>query len=428
MRLVVQPAAELNGTISVPGDKSISHRAVMLGALAEGTTRISGFLKGEDCLSTVRCFQGLGVSVTVDDQQVIVEGKGLQGLQEPTEVLDVGNSGTTLRLLSGILAGQPFTTFLTGDGSIRRRPMGRVTRPLREMGAAILGREGGTLAPLAISGGQLKGIHYQSPVASAQVKSAVLLAGLFASGWTEFSEPHLSRNHTELMLQAFGAQLKNEGRTVAVQGFPRLRGQDVLVPGDISSAAFFLVAGSIAPSARIVISQVGLNPTRDGIIQVLQAMGAKLSISGLREIAGEKIGTLTIESSSLKGVTIDGEIIPRLIDEIPILAVAAAYARGVTEIRDAAELKVKESNRISTMAEGLSRLGVKVEELPDGLRIYGGHTLTGSTCQSYHDHRVAMSLAVAGLGAKGETIIEDAEAIPVSFPRFGELLEQLRKG
>lgn len=428
MKLIVQPANILEGTISVPGDKSISHRAIMLGALAQGTTRIEGFLRGEDCLSTIRCFQGLGISISLEEKLVIVEGKGLKGLHEPGEVLDVGNSGTTLRLLSGILAGQHFTTFLTGDQSILRRPMGRVARPLREMGATILGREGGTLAPLAIQGGDLKAIHYKSPVASAQVKSALILAGLYASGWTEISEPHLSRNHTELMLQAFGAEIKTQGNSVSIKGFPNLVGQDVQVPGDISSAAFFLVAGAIAPKAKITIEGVGLNPTRDGIIQVLKAMGAKLTITDTKEVAGELIGTLTIESSSLQGITIDGDIIPRLIDEIPILAVAAAFATGVTEIRDAAELKVKESNRISTMAEGLSRLGARIEELPDGLRIYGGHTLKGNTCRSYHDHRIAMALAVAGLQATGETIIEDAEAIPVSFPQFSQLLEQLRKG
>lgn len=428
MRLSVQPTAKLEGTICVPGDKSISHRAVMLGALAQGTTSIEGFLRGEDCLSTIRCFQGLGIPITLDEKLVIVEGKGLNGLQEPDEVLDVGNSGTTLRLLAGILAGQHFTTLLTGDNSILRRPMGRVTNPLREMGATILGRVGGTLAPLAIQGGDLKAIHYNSPVASAQVKSALLLAGLYARGWTEISEPHLSRNHTELMLQAFGAEIQTQGNSVSIKGSPQLVGQDVIVPGDISSAAFFLVAGAIAPTAKISIEGVGLNPTRDGIIQVLQAMGAKLTVTNTKEVAGELLGTLTIESSSLQGITIEGEIIPRLIDEIPIIAVAAAFASGVTEIRDAAELKVKESNRISSIAEGLSNLGVRIEELPDGLRIYGGRPLIGHSCRSHHDHRIAMALAVAGLQAKGETSIEDAEAISISFPQFNQLLEQLRKG
>lgn len=428
MRLVVKPAHKLEGTIRVPGDKSISHRALMLGALAEGTTRIRGFLRGQDCLSTVRCFQDLGIAITLDEDLVTVEGQGLHGLQEPPNVLDVGNSGTTLRLLCGILAGQPFTSCLTGDASVRSRPMARVTGPLREMGAVILGREDGRLAPLAIRGGKLKAIQYSSPVASAQVKSALILAGLYAEGWTEVTEPSLSRNHTELMLRSFGADLQSEGTTVRVKGQPRLTGQEILVPGDISSAAFFLVAGAIMPTARIVLEGVGLNPTRTGIIEVLQAMGAKLAITERRETAGEEYGTLTIESSSLRGITIGGDLIPRLIDEIPVIAIAAAFASGVTEIRDAAELKVKESNRIRTMAEGLGRLGARVEELPDGLRIYGGKKLTGTSCRSYHDHRVAMSLAVAGLRAQGETIIEEAEAIPVSFPQFSELIEQLRKG
>ncbi len=427
MRLTVRQVKRLEGSLKVPGDKSISHRAVLLGSIAQGITRISGFLQSEDCLSTIHCCRQLGISIELDEDLVTVEGKGLFGLQEPEDVLDVGNSGTTMRLLLGILAGQGFTAFLSGDRSIRRRPMGRVTRPLQEMGATIMGRNKGNLPPLAIRGGRLQAINYQSPVASAQVKSALLLAGLYADGWTGISEPHLSRNHTELMLNAFGAEIESEGNTVRVKGFPELTGQDVLVPGDISSAAFFLVAGAIAPEARIEISSVGLNPTRDGIIQVLKEMGAEIKITDLQEVAGETIGTVTVESSSLRGVTVSGELIPRLIDEIPVLAVAAAYADGVTEIRDAAELKVKESNRIMTIAEGLSRLGARVEELPDGMRIYGGYPLRGQGCRSYHDHRIAMSLAVAGLLAQGETVIEEAEAMAVSFPQFAEVLEQLRK-
>lgn len=308
--------------------------------------------------------------------------------------------------------------------------MARVAEPLRKMGAVILGRAGGNLAPLAIQGGSLQPLVYQSPVASAQVKSAILLAGLYTEDWTEVIEPHLSRNHTELMLKAFGAEVKtasnHEGKAVvSVRGLPSLKGQDVYVPGDISSAAYFMVAGAIVPEAKIVLTGVGLNPTRNGIIEVLQAMGAKLQISAVQETAGELSATITVESSSLKGITIGGDIIPRLIDEIPVIAVASAFAEGITEIRDAAELKVKESNRISTIAEGLSRLGAKVEELPDGLRIYGGRRLRGDICQSYHDHRIAMSLAIAGLCAQGETIIEGAESIAISFPQFEELLQQL---
>lgn len=428
MRLSINPVHRLSGVIKVPGDKSISHRSVMLGALSNGITEIEGFLMGEDCMSTVRCIRALGIPVTVAGETVVVEGRGLHGLQEPDDVLDVGNSGTTIRLLSGILAGQPFNTLLTGDPSIRRRPMGRVTRPLREMGARIMGRQDGNLAPLAIQGGQLKPFTYKSPVASAQIKSAVILAGLFAPGWTEVIEPAPSRNHTELMLRSFGAEVICSENSVKVKGEPNLTGQRVLVPGDISSAAFFLVAGLIVPQGKITIQSVGLNPTRDGIIEVLQAMGAKIRIFDTQTVAGEVIGSLEVETSELQGVTVGGKIIPRLIDEIPVLAVAGAFARGVTEIRDAAELKVKESNRIRTMVEGLSRLGVRVEELPDGLRIYGGSVLKGSICQSHHDHRIAMALAVAGLRAEGETVIEDAGSINVSFPKFPELLRQLREG
>jgi len=428
MILSVRPATGLQGRIRVPGDKSVSHRAVMLGALAQGTTEINGFLHGQDCLSTIRCFRALGVPVKMADSRVTVKGRGLYGLAEPNNVLNVGNSGTTMRLMSGILAGQPFTSVLTGDASIRRRPMKRVAEPLREMGAVILGRDGGNLAPLTINGGKLAPISYKSPVASAQVKSALLLAGLFADGWTEITEPARSRNHTELMLTSFGAELDVEGNSVRIKGGSNLSGQKVEVGGDISSAAFFIVAALIVPNSRIVIEGVGLNPTRDGIIEALREMGARITLSDARTVAGERIGTIAAESSELRGTIIGGEIIPRLIDEIPVLAVAAAYAAGVTEIRDAAELKVKESNRIRTMAEGLTQLGAKVEELPDGLRIYGGKPLVGGICQSHHDHRIAMALAIAGLKAEGETRINDAEAISVSYPQFEETIASLRGG
>ena len=428
MILSIEPALSLRGKIRVPGDKSISHRAVMLGALACGTTEITGFLKGQDCLSTIRCFRALGVSITMKDSLVTVKGRGLSGLLEPENVLNVGNSGTTMRLIAGILSGQPFTTVLTGDASIRQRPMGRVTRPLREMGAVILGRDGGNLAPLVIRGGNLRPFEYQSPVASAQVKSALLLAGLYADGWTEVTEPAISRNHTELMLKSFGADIITNGKSTRIKGRPSLTGQQVVVGGDISSAAFFIVAGLIVPNSRIIIEGVGLNPTRDGIIEALCAMGAKIRISDVRTIAGELLGTIEAETSELTGTIFGGEIIPRLIDEIPILAVAALFARGITEIRDAAELKVKESNRIMAMAQGLAQLGAKVEELPDGLRIYGGYPLRGSVCQSHHDHRIAMSLAVAGLRAEGETRIMDADSISVSFPQFNETIDLLRGG
>ena len=428
MNLSVTPARQLTGRITVPGDKSISHRAVMIGALARGTTEINGFLRGKDCFSTIRCVRALGVPVKINNDTVTVHGRGLHGLCEPQAVLHVGNSGTTIRLLAGILAGQPFSSVLTGDASIRRRPMGRVTRPLREMGAEIIGRDDGNLAPLAIRGGNLKPFSYALPVASAQVKSALLLAGLYTPGWTEIREPVLSRNHTELMLASCGAIVERDGNVVRVKGGPALTGQKVMVPGDISSAAFFMVAGLIVPRAKIIIETVGLNPTRSGIIAALREMGAKIRLSDQRTVAGEEMGTVEVESSDLRGITVGGEIIPRLIDEIPVLAVAALFARGVTEIRDAAELKVKESNRIAAICEGLSRLGGRVEELPDGLRIRGGHPLTGAVCRSFSDHRIAMALVVAGLAAAGETVIEDAEAINISFPAFAATMERLKGG
>ncbi|MFZ7101917.1 MAG: 3-phosphoshikimate 1-carboxyvinyltransferase [Peptococcaceae bacterium] len=425
MELVINKAAGLSGEIIVPGDKSISHRSIMLGALAEGSTEVEGFLRGEDCLSTVACFKNLGIPIEVQEARIIIHGKGLGGLQEPERILDVGNSGTTIRLLSGILAGQSFTSFITGDQSIQKRPMGRITAPLQKMGAQILGRRDGQLAPLAIKGGNLKSITYTTPVASAQVKSSLILAGLFADGWTEVIEPFKSRNHTELMLKSFGAELKEDGNKVAVKGNPKLVSQVINVPGDISSAAFFLTAGAIVPDSSLLIKNVGLNPTRTGIIDVLKAMGADLRVVDKKEINGEIRGNIRIVSSSLKGVQIGGDIIPRLIDEIPVLAVAGALAEGITEIRDARELKVKESNRLAAIAQELAKLGAKIEELPDGLKIFGGHSLRGTLCECYRDHRIAMSLAVAGLKAEGTTMIKNAEIIDVSFPGFKRTLDSL---
>ena len=444
MQRKVTSARRLSGIISVPGDKSISHRAVMIGALAEGTTEIEGFLASADCLHTCQCLRQLGVSIGREDDgsrnddgcgkdKLIIKGQGLWGLQEPAEILDAGNSGTTMRLLTGILAGQSFTSSITGDASLCRRPMERVAVPLQLMGARITGtqlsrHQGGIYAPLIISGGNLQPISYKLPIASAQVKSALLLAGLYTPGWTEILEPVVTRNHTELMLEAFGAQLEREGQTVRIKGQLPLKARKVTIPGDLSSAAFLLVAGLIVPDSRIVIKGVGLNPTRSGIIEVLQAMGAKLRITDQVEIAGELRGTIEVESSSLHGLSLGGEIIPRLIDELPILAVASLFACGVTEIRDAQELKVKESNRLQAICAGLTRLGGQVEELDDGLLIRGGVPLQGAVCQSFGDHRIAMALAIVALGAKGETVIEDAEVVEVSFPGFWSLLDQLRSG
>ena len=419
MKQRIEPSRGLRGTLTIPGDKSISHRSIMFGSLADGDTEITGFLYGDDCLSTVGAFRSMGIDIDVTDEKIVVHGKGLHGLTEPDNYIDVGNSGTTIRLISGILAGQAFNTVLTGDDSIRKRPMGRVMKPLSAMGAKITGRKNNTLAPLAIEGTSLQAIHYDSPVASAQVKSAVLLAGLYADGWTSVTEPSLSRNHTELMLKSFGAEIESEGNTARVKGNPHLKGQIIEVPGDISSAAYPLVAGSIIPGSELHLKNVGLNPTRTGIIDVLLDMGADITISNERISGGEKMGDLTVRSAKLRGTTIAGDLIPRLVDEIPVIAVAAACAEGVTEIHDAQELKVKESNRLETVAKGLRAFGCDVEVLDDGLRISGGKPLqAGAECQSFGDHRIAMSMTSAALAAEGTAEIEQFEAVSVSWPSF----------
>ena len=425
MEMIIKPLKTLHKTITVPGDKSISHRSVMVGAVAAGTTEIENFLPGQDCLSTVRCVRQLGIEVEeLSPTHLQVFGKGLTGLSEPEDYLDVGNSGTTIRLISGILAGQDFLSILTGDASIRRRPMARVAEPLRAMGAQIWGRSEGRYAPLAIKGGPLKGIDYHTPVASAQIKSALLLAGLFADGETIVTEPALSRDHTEKMLRAFGANIQTDGLTTVVKA-DSLNAQKVIVPSDISSAAFLLVAGAIIPGSRITVNRVGLNPTRTGILDVLAEMGARISISNQFESSGELIGDITVEGHGLKGIEFGGDIIPRLIDEIPVMAVAAAAAEGQTIIRDASELKVKESNRLRAVATELTRFGVNIQETGDGLIINGGRSLTGAVCESYHDHRIAMACALMGLIAKGQTIVNNAECIDISFPGFQRILLSL---
>lgn len=423
--LVVGKGHSLQGDIRVPGDKSISHRAAMLSALAHGESCIANYLLSADCFQTIDCLRKLGVAIEIDQHTVRVQGYGLDGLREPVEVLDVGNSGTTIRLLSGILAGQPFTSFITGDTSIRRRPMGRITKPLKLMGAQILGRADDDLAPLAIRGGRLQPVSYATPVASAQVKSAILLAGLFTDGWTEVLEPAKSRDHTELMLQALGVPIVVEGLAVRIKGGQSWSGFDMVVPGDLSSAAFWLVAGSIVPNSRLVLHQVGLNPTRTGIIDILRAMGAKITILNAHTSMGEHVGDLLVESSSLHGIEISDELVVRAIDEIPIVAVAAGFASGVTEIRDAGELKVKESNRLAAIAGECRKLGMDITELPDGLRIRGGCKLMGTVVDSHNDHRIALSLAVAALMAEGQTTITNAECINVSYPNFPSVLSCL---
>ena len=408
----------LKGEITVPGDKSISHRAVMFGSISKGTTEITGFLQGADCLSTISCFQKMGIDIVNNGNVVTIHGKGLHGLSAPDGILDVGNSGTTTRLISGILAGQNFSCILNGDASIQKRPMDRIIKPLKMMGAHITGHNGTGLAPLTIEGAQLKGIHYDSPVASAQIKSCVILAGLYAQGITSVTEPSLSRNHTELMLKAFGADITSSDTTATITPVNELYGQNVHVPGDISSAAYFIAAGLIAPDSEILIKNVGINPTRDGILRVCLMMGGDITLLNERNQGGEPVADLLVRTSSLHGITVEGDIIPTLIDEIPVIAVLAAYADGTTIIKDAAELKVKESDRIAVMTDNLSRMGVDITATDDGMIINGGKPVHGALTDSFLDHRVAMSIAVASLNASGTTAIKDAECVNISYPDF----------
>nr|WP_246942485.1 3-phosphoshikimate 1-carboxyvinyltransferase [Bacillus pinisoli] len=418
----------LNGEIHVPGDKSISHRAVMFGSIANGTTTVEHFLPGEDCLSTISCFEKMGVNIQRNGESVTIQGNGFEGLLEPKEILDVGNSGTTTRLILGILAGLPLHACLIGDASIAKRPMKRVTNPLREMGAKIDGREDGQFTPISIRGGSLKGLTYQSPVASAQVKSAILLAGLNGEGITTVTEPHQSRDHTERMLKAFGIDVQVEGHSVSIEGGQSLQATSVFVPGDISSAAFFLVAGAIVPNSEIVLKNVGINPSRIGIIEVLEQMGANIKVENKREENFEPFADLTISTSTLKGIEISGDVIPRLIDEIPIIALLATQAEGMTVIKDASELKVKETNRIDTVVNELSKLGAVIEATDDGMIIHGKKgTLRGAEVNSHGDHRIGMMLAIASLLSEGDMFIEDTEAIAVSYPTFFEHIEKLVK-
>ncbi|WP_077618591.1 3-phosphoshikimate 1-carboxyvinyltransferase [Bacillus sinesaloumensis] len=421
--------AGLNGSIDIPGDKSISHRSIMLGAIAQGKTIVDNFLLGDDCLSTISCFEKLGVKISQDNNHVEIEGVGFDGLREPVEVLDTGNSGTTTRLMVGLLSGIPIHSCMIGDESIAKRPMKRVTEPLRQMGAKIDGREDGNFTPLAIRGGSLEGVHYQSPVASAQVKSSILLAGLNATGTTTVTEPHKSRDHTERMLRAFGVEVEENGLTVTIKGGQKLTGTTIQVPGDISSAAFFLVAGAIVPNSRITLKNVGMNPTRTGIIDVLVKMGARLEIENERVENNEPIADLTIQTSNLKGIEIGGDIIPRLIDEIPVIALLATQADGKTIIKDAGELKVKETNRIDTVVRELSELGAVIEPTDDGMIISGQKKqLTGGDVHSHGDHRIGMMLAVAACISNGEVNLTDSESISVSYPSFFEHLNVLIEG
>ena len=407
----------LRGEITIPGDKSISHRSVMFGAISQGRTEITNFLQGQDCLSTISCFRKMGIEIENTSERILVHGRGLHGLTAPTEILDVGNSGTTTRLISGILAGQDFTSELTGDASIQKRPMGRIIRPLSMMDATIESIKGNGCAPLRISGHALKGIHYQSPVASAQVKSCVLLAGMYSDGITRVTEPVLSRNHTEIMLNYFGADVTSEGTTAFIKPDPSLYGREILVPGDISSAAYFIAAGLLVPNSEILLKNVGINPTRDGILRVCKAMGADITL--LNETTeGEPTADLLIRSSALHGTTVEGAIIPTLIDELPMIAVMAAFAEGTTVIRDAQELRVKESDRIQVMTENLRKMGADIQATEDGMIIHGGKPLHGAEIDSHLDHRVAMSFAVAGLLSEGTLSIKNGECVNISYPEF----------
>lgn len=415
----------LKGEITVPGDKSISHRAVMFGALSKGTTEVTNFLQGADCLSTIDCFRRLGIAIENTSEKIIVHGKGLHGLTKSDKILDVGNSGTTTRLISGILAGQNFETILNGDESIQSRPMKRIMEPLSLMGADIASLRDNNCAPLRIAGSPLHGIHYTSKVSSAQVKSCILLAGLYADGLTSVTEPSVSRNHTELMLRGFGANVVCRDKTAAITPDPELIGQKIEVPGDISSAAYFIAAGLIVPGSEILVKNVGINPTRDGIIRVCQAMGADITLFNKREHGGEPVADILVRYSSLEATTIEGEIIPTLIDELPMIAVMACFAKGTTVIKDAAELKVKESDRIAVMVDNLSRMGAHITATDDGMIIEGGFPLHGAEIDSHLDHRIAMSFAVAALASEGETTIKDADCVKISYPHFYEDLFRL---
>ena len=432
--LTITPGRPLQGTISIPGDKSITHRAIILTALANGTSIVSRYCRGEDCLNTMRAFQALGIRIDESVEELRVHGKGLWGLIEPDGPIDCGNSGTGIRLLTGLLAGQDFFTVLTGDESIRRRPMGRIVMPLREMGAIIAGRKGGELAPLAVMGRRLHAITYASPVASAQIKSALLLAALFAEGTTRLTEPRLSRDHTERLFQFFNIAFRREGTTLLIDGRPSVgwnAASRLIIPGDLSAAAFFIVGATIVPDSDVTIQQVGINPTRVGLLDVMTRMGADIELFNRREEGGEPVADIRVKSARLRGVAIGPDLIPQTIDEFPILCVAAAVAEGETIISGAQELRVKESDRIATVSAELRAMGAQVTERPDGMIVRGLGTaehngrLQAAHGHSHGDHRVAMSLAIAGLTASAPTTIDEAACIETSFPNFHRTLLEL---
>lgn len=429
--MIIKKTTGLRGTIHIPGDKSISHRAVMLGSIANGTTEITNFLQGADCLATIDCFRKMGIAIENSPEKIRIQGKGLHGLTAPNSILDTKNSGTTTRLISGILAGQNFETILLGDASLNTRPMGRIIEPLSLMGGKIKSIHGNDCAPLHITPSSLHGIHYHSKVASAQVKSAILLAGLYANGVTSVTEPILSRNHTELMLEGFGGKLHRFIQpdtnlpTVSVEPEPNLEGQNIIVPGDISSAAYFIAAGLLVPNSEILIQNVGINPTRAGILTVCQNMGGEISFLNEKTVSGEPVADLLVKTSNLHGTVIEGELIPTLIDEIPIIAVLAAFADGITTIKNAEELKVKETNRIETVYKNLKEMGGDIIPTEDGMIITGKRHLSGTKIDSFLDHRIAMAFSIAGLVADGETEIINSHCISISYPTFFETLTAL---
>ncbi len=426
--MLIKPAVRIRGEITVPGDKSISHRSVMFGSIANGKTVIKGFLNGADCLSTIDCFRKMGVSIDVNGDCVTVHGKGMHGLRDPKGVLDVGNSGTTMRLIAGILAPQNFDVTLTGDDSIRKRPMNRIIDPLSLMGAEIWSIPGNGCAPLKINGSPLAGINYKTPVASAQVKSCIILAGLYAEGRTTVTEPAPSRNHTELMLKYFGAQIKSDGNRITVYPPGELHGgKTIKIPGDISSAVYFVAAGLILPNSEVLIKNVGINPTRAGLLTVCKDMGADITVLNEDHSSAEPVADLLVRSSSLKGTVIGGDIVPTMIDELPTVAMMACFAEGQTVIKDASELRVKESDRIAIMEENLRLMGADVTATDDGLIINGGKPLHGATIDTHKDHRIAMTFAIAALAAEGETELLDADCVDISYPDFFKDLEKLTK-
>lgn len=423
MNKLIKKSEGIRGEISVPGDKSISIRSVIFGSIAEGDTTITGLGTGGDIQSAVRCLKQLGVSFEEKNNSVIIHGKGLYGLSKPSTVIDVGNSGTTIRLLTGVLAGQKFESTITGDNSIQNRPMKRITNPLKLMGAEIKGKNEDNYAPLKIIGRRLRAIKYVSPIASAQVKSSIMLASLYADGITQILEPYKSRDHSERMLAFMGGNVTVDGNNISIEGGQKLKGREIFVPGDISSASFFIAGALIVNNSEILLRNIGVNPTRTGIIDVLQKMGANIYIQNIREINNEPVADILVKSSELKGIEISGETIPRVIDEIPILSVAAALSEGETIIKDAGELRVKETDRIKAVATNLKRLGADVKELSDGIIINGPNALRGAELESFGDHRIALAFSVAGLNADGNTIIKDAEWADISFPGFFSILK-----